>query len=61
MANNLTIGRVGKVWRAQYNGVTICSCYTKSATKANADYLMNHMQREVWQALVKASELEAGR
>lgn len=56
MANAIAVEKVGKVWRATYNGVTICSCYTKRATKANAEYLMNHLQPEVWRALVKQNE-----
>lgn len=35
-----TIEKVGKVWRATVNGLTICSCNTRSATKANAEFLL---------------------
>ena len=57
MAKGLTIEKVGKVWRAQFHGVTICSCLTKKATVANAEYLMAHMQSDVWAALVSQQQV----
>ena len=45
--------RSKKVWVARYNGVTICACSTKRATEANAEFLMQNLERETWQALVK--------
>ena len=47
-SGGVVIEKVGKFWRAQFNGVTICSCYTKASTKANADYLMNPCSATVW-------------
>jgi hypothetical protein len=35
-----TIEQVGKVWRAQVNNLTICSCPTRKATKQNAEFLL---------------------
>jgi hypothetical protein len=36
----LTLEQVGKVWRAQVNNLTICSCSTRKATKENAEFLL---------------------
>jgi hypothetical protein len=49
---HLKIEKLGKVWRATYDGVTICSCSTKHATECNAEYLMRHMPAATWRALV---------
>jgi len=35
-----TIEKIGKVWRAQVNNLTICSCNTRKATKENAEFLL---------------------
>ena len=48
----LKVEQVGRVWRAQYDGVTICSCATKSATERNAEFLMQSAPIKLWQALV---------
>ncbi len=54
---HLAIEKIGKVWRATFDGVTICACSTKRATEANAEYLMNNMHPQTWRALVtKQSE-----
>jgi hypothetical protein len=50
----MTIEKIGKVWVAKVNGVTICSCSTKAATEANARYLERNMTNEVWRALCEA-------
>ena len=49
---HLKIEKIGKVWRATYDGVTICATNTKSSCVANAEYLMQHMQPATWRALV---------
>lgn len=54
---HMTIEKVGKTWRAQYDGLTICSCSTRRATEQNAEYLMTHMQAETWRALVRRQEV----
>jgi uncharacterized protein YlaN (UPF0358 family) len=35
-----TIEKIGKVWRAQVNNLTICSCSTRKATRENAEFLL---------------------
>ena len=35
-----TIEKIGKVWRAQVGGLTICSCSTRKATRENAEFLL---------------------
>ena len=55
---HLKVERVGRVWRAQYDGVTICSCATKSATQVNAEFLMQRMPAPVWRALIAGSGQE---
>ena len=49
---NLKVEKVGKVWRAQYKGVTICSTMTKQSCIDNAEFLMRTMTPRLWQALV---------
>jgi hypothetical protein len=51
---HLKVEKVGKVWRATYDGKTICSCRTKRATEQNAEFIMRTMPRETWRALVGA-------
>ncbi len=49
---HLKVEKIGKTWRATYDGVTICATMSRSSCEANAEYLMQRMQPAVWRALV---------
>jgi len=49
---HLKVEKIGQVWRATYDGVTICSCNTKRATVQNAEFIMRTSSPAMWKALV---------
>lgn len=47
----VTFEKIGRVWRAQVNGKTICACPTKRDTLNNADFICRDMHPAVRKAL----------